>query len=267
MTIQKNSSPETETPSMFNPMDLTGRSLLVTGASSGIGRSTAILLSRLGAKLILVARDGQRLEETRTQLQGEEHRCVQFDLTGVDDIPQLLKKICAETGPLTGVVHSAGLQLTKGVRFLNRNDVDALMTINVTAALGLARGFRQKGVFGVGGSLVFLTSTAGLVGVSGMAAYSATKGALIALTRSLAMELAPEGIRVNCVAPGLVHTEMVEQWQQPLTQEQVDEIERMHPMGIGKPNDVANAIAFLLADTGRWITGTTLVVDGGLTAH
>lgn len=114
--------------------------------------------------------------------------------------------------------------------------------------------------------MVFFSSVAGLVGVIGSAAYSASKGAVIALTRSLALELVRDGIRVNCVAPGMVQTEMVEEVQRLLTPEQMQGIAAMHPLGIGRVRDVSNAVAFLLADTSRWITGTTLVVDGGYTA-
>ena len=141
------------------------------------------------------------------------------------------------------------------------------MRINVTAALCLAKAFRQKNVSTAGSSIVYLSSVMGIVGQSGQTAYSASKGALVTLAKSLTLELSRENIRVNCVAPAVVNTEMSEKMFQSLTPEQVKQIESMHPLGIGTPRDVANAIAFLLADTGRWITGTTLVVDGGYTAH
>lgn len=141
------------------------------------------------------------------------------------------------------------------------------MRVNVVAASALAKGFRQRGVFVEGGSIVLLSSVMGLVGQPGQSLYSATKGALVAMTRSLALELAREQIRVNCVAPAVVMTGMSEQLKQNVSPEQFAQITAMHPLGLGRGEDVASAVAFLLADTARWITGTTLVVDGGYTAH
>ena len=252
---------------MINPMSLSGRTILITGASSGIGRATSILLSQLGGRLILAGRNKERLDQTARQLEGTDHSIETFDLTGVDEISHWLKAITSREGALHGLVHSAGVQLTRPLRFLNDASVQEVMSINFGAALALAKGLRQKGAYSDGASIVFLSSVMGLVGQPGVAAYAASKGAIVALTKSLAMELARDGIRVNCVAPAHVKTEMAEALQESLSQEQVAAIEAMHPLGIGTPLDVAHAIAFLLADTGRWITGTTLVVDGGYTAH
>jgi NAD(P)-dependent dehydrogenase (short-subunit alcohol dehydrogenase family) len=252
---------------MINPMELINRTILVTGASSGIGRETAILLSQLGARLILVSRNPEQLEKTLSLLDGTAHRIHEFDLSAVDDISSWMKAIVSKTGSLHGLVHSAGMQFTSPLRITTGANLEELMRVNVTAAFALARAFRQKGVSSPGSSLVFLSSVMGIVGQSGQTAYSASKGALISLTKSLALELSRENIRVNCVAPALVRTEMSNKMLQALTPDQVTQIEAMHPLGIGAPRDVANAIAFLLADTGRWITGTTLVVDGGYTSH
>jgi NAD(P)-dependent dehydrogenase (short-subunit alcohol dehydrogenase family) len=252
---------------ILNPMDLRLRTFLVTGASSGLGRQVAILLSQLGARIVLTARNRERLQQTLDGLSGEGHVIELFDLCAVDAIPEWLKTLSARIGPLDGLVHCAGSQLTLPVRSLRRDQLEALMTVNMTAGLFLAKGFRQKGVYEPNGSIVFVSSVRGLVGESAMSAYSASKGALIALTRSLAVEFAQQRIRVNCVAPAFVRTEMVESVQAAMTADEFARIEAMHPLGIGEPRDVAYAIAFLLAQTGRWITGTTLVVDGGYTAH
>jgi NAD(P)-dependent dehydrogenase (short-subunit alcohol dehydrogenase family) len=252
---------------MINPLQMTGRTVMVTGASSGIGRETCILLSQLGARLVLVARDMDRLRSTLNRLEGEDHRIEAFDLTQVDVIPPWLKQLATEIGPVYGVVHCAGIQITRPLRFQTCADLNALLRINLEAAFGLAKGFRQKGVCTKDGRLVLLSAAAALVGLTGTSSYAASKGALISLTKSLAMELSRDGLRVNCVAPAVVKTEMIEAVQNILTDEQIAAIEAMHPLGIGTALDVAYAIAFLLADTGRWITGTTLVVDGGYTAH
>ena len=253
---------------MINPMDLQGRRILVTGASSGIGRETAILLSRLGARLILVGRDKERLAQTESRLEGQGHCAQAFDLTEVAAIPNWMRVLTAGGEVLHGLVHSAGVDATRPLNVLSPEVLSRTLRINLEAAVGLLRGFRQKGVHCKNGSsVVLLASVMALVGQPGVAAYSATKGALVALARSVALELAGDHIRVNCVAPGHVKTEMAETLRQKLSSEQFAALEARHPLGIGTALDVAYSIAFLLADTGRWITGTTLVVDGGYTAH
>jgi NAD(P)-dependent dehydrogenase (short-subunit alcohol dehydrogenase family) len=252
---------------MWNPMNLSGRTILVTGASSGLGRACSVLLSRLGATPVLAGRNPEQLQATADLLEGRPHRIERFDLGAPEAIGPWLKGLAQETGVLAGLVHSAGLQTTRPLRLLSVESVDELMRVNFAAAVQLIKGFRQRGVCAAPASVVFLSSIMGIVGQPGVAAYAASKGALIALTKSLALELAPEKIRVNCVAPGHVRTEMAQRLEASLTPEQFQAIEKMHPLGLGRPEDVANAVAFLLADTGRWITGTTLVVDGGYTAH
>ncbi|MGV3616334.1 MAG: SDR family NAD(P)-dependent oxidoreductase [Fimbriimonas sp.] len=248
-------------------MNLTGRTIVVTGASSGIGRETCLVLSRLGARLILVGRNEANLEETRSQLEGGEHLVRPFDLTQTETLPAWLKGIAAETGPLHGAVHSAGLHQARPVRSYSPDDIRAIFQINVEAAAMLTKAYRQKGVRAESGSVVYVASVVGLVGQAGVSTYSATKGALVALTKSVALELASERVRVNCVAPGVVETEMSGALRDKMTPEQFERIETMHPLGIGAANDAAMAIAFLLSDAAKWITGTALVVDGGYTAH
>jgi NAD(P)-dependent dehydrogenase (short-subunit alcohol dehydrogenase family) len=252
---------------MYNPLQLSGRRIIVTGASSGIGRETAIVLSRLGARVIIAARNRDRLQQTYVQLEGEGHRVEVIDLAKLDAIPSWLKSLAGEEGQFDGLVHSAGEQLTIPTRFLKRSQLDDIMRINFAAALELAKGFRQKGVCQSPSAIIFLSSVMGLVGQAGLSAYAASKGALVALARALAVEFAREGIRVNCVAPGLVRTEMAERIRKSLTAEQFNAIEQRHLLGLGQPSDIAHTVAFLLADTGRWITGSNFVVDGGYTAH
>jgi NAD(P)-dependent dehydrogenase (short-subunit alcohol dehydrogenase family) len=255
-------------PPIINPMDLTGRNVLVTGASSGIGRETSILLSQLGATITLSGRNQEQLDHTRGQLHGQGHQTAPFEMTRLEEIPAWIKDLAAAHGPFHGVVHSSGIHKAIPVRLLGPAAIDEIMRINVYSAAMLARGFRQKGCRAEGiGSIVFLASVAGIVGEAGVAAYSASKAALLGLTRSLAIELAPEKIRVNTIAPGFVQSEMGDRLKQGLTPDQFSVIERKHPLGIGHVRDVANGIAFLLADSSRWITGTTLVIDGGYTAH
>lgn len=252
---------------MNNPMDLHNKTILITGASSGIGREAAILLSQLGASLILVGRNVAELERTLSMLNGSDHTYEIMDLAkAVDDIPEWMKDLVRKKCALNGLVHCAGAQFIRPLRITTGVCMEELMRINVTTALTLAKGFRHRGVSSPKSSIVFITSVMGLVGQAGQGAYAASKGALISLTKSLALELAREDIRVNCIAPGIVKTEMSDRMFEGLLPEQVEKIKLMHPLGIGSPRDIAYAIAFLLADSSRWITGTTLVVDGGYTA-
>lgn len=253
---------------MKNPMDLAGRTILVTGASSGIGRAAAILLSELGARLVLTARNKGMLEQTQAHLAAGDHRIIPCDLGVLDNIPEYMREVRNEVGPLHGFVHSAGVGTPMPLRSLSSGEAEDIMRINFTAALVLTREFSRKQIRSESASIVFVSSVAGSVGVAARSAYSASKGALIAFARSAAIELVNSRIRVNCVAPAYVRTEMFERAAQALPDAQwAEQLERTHPLGIGEPLDVAHAIAFLLADTGRWITGSVLTVDGGYTAQ
>lgn len=248
-------------------MDLTGRTVLVTGASSGIGREASVFLSQLGARLVLVGRNAEALEETKARLEGEGHVASPYDLNDTAGIPAWIKGVAAETGPLSGLVHSAGLHLTRPVRTYVPSDIQDIFRVNVEAGAMLVKGFRQKGVKAEASSVVLIASVVGLVGQPGVGLYSASKGALIALAKSMALELAGEKIRVNCIAPAVVETEMTGALREKLTEDQYEKILQVHPLGLGTPRDVANSVGFLLSDAARWITGSTLVVDGGYTAH
>jgi len=247
-------------------MDLTGCSVMVTGASSGIGRETAILISNLGARVALVGRSRERLEVTRAALAGDGHHLFPFDLADLEAIPAFMGAVAAQVGPLTGLVHAAGIHFFTPLRTLTAARIDQLLRLNYSSALLLAKAFRQKGNCAPGSSIVFVSSSAALVGESALCAYAGSKAALIGAARSLAIELAPECIRVNCVAPGFVDSEMTRQIRQSVTPEQFAAIAASHPLGLGSVRDAANAIAFLIADTARWITGSVLVVDGGYSA-
>lgn len=251
----------------YNPMNLDGRRILVTGASSGIGQETAILLSQLGARTVLAGRNRERLVATLSRLEGEGHQVETFDLHSAGAIPRWMKSLTQQGGPLHGLVHSAGVQNLSSLAVLKVEQFEEVIRTNLTAAVMLARGFRQRGCNSGGGSVVFLSSVAGLTGQPGLAAYTASKAALVGVVKSLAMELVRDRIRVNCVAPGCVKTPMLDRLESSMTPEQFTSVESMHPLGFGTPRDVANGIAFLLADTARWITGTTVVIDGGFTAH
>ena len=251
-----------------SPLDLHGKRILVTGASSGLGREIAVCLSGLGASLVLVGRNHARLQEAARCLTPGEHATAEFDLQDVEAIPRWLTET-AVAGPLHGLVHSAGVHLIRPLKATSIAGYEELMRVNVTAAMSLAQAFRQPRVHAGDSAIVFLSSVMALVGQPGLAAYCTSKAALGGLTRALALELAKERIRVNCVAPGQVDTGtgMSADLQGSLTESQWQQLAEMHPLGFGRPEDVACAVAFLVARTGRWITGTTLVDDGGNTAR
>jgi NAD(P)-dependent dehydrogenase (short-subunit alcohol dehydrogenase family) len=250
--------------SSFNPMALENRRVLVTGATSGVGQAVAVLLSHLGATVVCAGRDQKRLEQTMACLAGGGHTQSSYDLGNLSGISDWL----ATLGPLHGLVHAAGVQSVVPVRMLTPEKWRMVLLVNTEAALALAKAFLDRRVYaGEHGSIVFLSSVMGRVGTPGRVAYSLSKGALDGLTRSLALELAPRKIRVNCVAPAFVRTRMFDEMFKLWTDEQRAQVERLHPLGIGQPEDVAHAVAFLLADTGKWITGSVMVVDGGYTAQ
>jgi NAD(P)-dependent dehydrogenase (short-subunit alcohol dehydrogenase family) len=250
-----------------DPFGLEGRRVLVTGASAGIGRAVSVHLAGLGARLVLAGRNRGQLDATLASCPGTGHVCSVFDLADLAGIPAWVKGLAAEAGPIYGLVHCAGVQLVKSLRAMSESDLGPLFTTNVHSGLLLAKAIRQRKVRDEQVSLVFISSVMGQVGSPGRSAYCATKGAVEAMVRALALELAPEGIRVNGVAPGFLRTAMFDDLSKMLTQEQIATIESQHPLGLGTPEQVASVIAFLLGSPSSWVTGTTLVVDGGYTAR
>jgi NAD(P)-dependent dehydrogenase (short-subunit alcohol dehydrogenase family) len=252
----------------LNPMDLTGRCILITGASSGLGRATAMLMSQLGARLLLLGRNEERLQQTLAALEGEGHQYLAFDMNDVQGIASMVAEQAAKIGPFSGLVHSAGTTQTRPLQVCRPEDMENLFRINVVAASQLLRGLtKPRVVSSTGCSAVLVGSVMSCVGAPGKAAYSTSKAAVLGLVRSAALELARQKIRVNAILPGYFRSEMNERDEKSMTAEQVQEIEKLHPLGIGRVEDVAAAAAFLVADASRWITGAGLTVDGGFTAH
>lgn len=253
----------------LNPLRLDGRHILVTGASSGIGRSTAAMLHALGARLSVVDRDEPGLAALCVELDaGEPVVRHAADLSDIAGIEPLVARCVAANGALHGVVHCAGIQAIVPVRTLQIDGWRRIFAVNTEAALMLGKCLSSKKVYaGRQGSIVFISSVMGMVGSVGAVAYSMSKAALDGMARSLSLELAPRGIRVNCIAPGFVQTLLFEDTARLWDEDTRKAVEAQHPLGFGRPDDVAHAVAFLLADTGRWITGSTLVVDGGYLAR
>jgi NAD(P)-dependent dehydrogenase (short-subunit alcohol dehydrogenase family) len=248
-------------------IDFEGRQVLVTGASSGIGRAVAVALSRQGAKVILMGRNEGELETTAKLLQCSDCTTVPLDLQNHGLIHPKIREICRSGGRIYGFCHCAGIVETRPLASSKIEGLREMMEVNLNAGIELAKAVCRRDIMEeAGGSLVFISSIYGIVGMPGQIGYSASKGAVIAASRGMAVELARRKIRVNCISPGLVKTDMTAKSMALLSKEQVKALEESYPLGTGRPEDVARAAVFLLAPQNRWITGINLVVDGGYTA-
>ncbi len=253
---------------MSHPFDLTGKNILVTGASSGIGRQCAISCAAMGATVILTGRNEERLKETLLSMEeSSKHIVCTVDLTNYHQAGEMVENVFAKIGRLHGVIHCAGVSTTLPLKFVTPDKMESFFQTNVFAAYNLTREVCKMGHFTKeGGSIVFISSVMGSVGENGKSLYGMTKGALLAGVRSLACELANKKIRVNAVSPGVIITPINEQLPHIADPEKKAALESQHLLGLGKTDDVANACIYLLSDAALWVTGTNLFVDGGYTA-
>lgn len=251
---------------MYNPFSLEGKNIVVTGASSGIGQQVAINCSRMGAKVVLIGRNEERLAETKAQTEGSGHLVVSYDLTEQSGIKDMVASIVAQMGPIDGLVNCAGISATLPFKLMSPERVEEMFKTNVFATIELTK--QVLGIHNVskqGASVIFFASVMGCVGENAKSLYSLTKGALISGCRSLAIEYAPKKVRVNVVSPGVVET-AINRNQPYLSDPEKRKItEALHPLGLGTTEDVANACIYLLSDASRWVTGQNLIIDGGYT--
>lgn len=253
---------------MINPMDLTGKNIMVTGASSGIGKGIAILLSKLGANVVMVARNEERLKETYNELEPGNHSYYLLDLNHLDEIKRLIDSVCSDGLKLNGLVHSAGISRTMPLQYLKLSDLENIMSVNFYSFVELVKQFSIRKNNDNGGSIVAISSISSKVGARGLTAYCASKGALESAIRSMALDLTPKKIRINSVAPSMIETQIYDGLKELVNTRDFEEnLKKRQIMGIGKPEDVANATAFLLSDASGFITGTSMIVDGGYLAH
>ena len=248
---------------MYSPFSLENKSILVTGASSGIGRSIAIECSRMGACLYLTGRNENRLLETLSLLDNRNnHTVLMADLSSADQIDGLVDSL---EGKLDGVVQCAGFTIPKPFRFISLEDINAIMDVNYKAPVLLSQKLVKRKKINKNASIVFISSISGVyISSVGGCLYSGSKGAINGFLKGMALELSSKSIRVNSVNPGMIDTNIY--GNGVITSEQLTEDVKRYPLGrYGKPEEVAYAVVYLLSDASSWVTGTNLLIDGGYT--
>jgi len=243
---------------MDDPFKLSYKTILVTGASSGIGRSVAVICSEQGAKLCLTARSLLRLEETRSMLTPGDHCILIADLVNETDIVKLADQL----PELDGLVLNAGMVKTMPIQYVKNEIITKIFAVNVQSSILLIQQLLKKKKIRNDGSICFISSISSDYAQFGNSLYSSTKGAINSFSRALALELAPKKIRVNAVLPSFVETEILK--DSPINEEQLIEHMKNFPLGrFGKPEDIAYLSVYLLSDASKWMTGSLLTIDGG----
>lgn len=251
---------------MINPMNLSTKTILITGASDGIGKATALLASQLGAKVVMVARSEEKLRAVMNMLEGQGHRWYNYDLKNIDGIETFIKKLVVENGPFDGIVHCAGISSMRPLKMTNYEFLHDMMLINFYSFIEMIRCISKKGNYRKNMSIVGMSSVASIKGDKSKTAYCASKAAVDGAICAMAKELGSKGIRINSIVAGFIKTDMFERFKERTGKDESDSQFDKYCLGLGEPIDVANAIAFLLSDCSRIITGTGLVVDSGATA-
>ena len=248
---------------MYNPFSLEGKTILVTGASSGIGRGTAIECAKMGARIVLSGRNEERLQQTLTSLEGEDHVVLCGDLNLEDARKAIVDKI----PELNGVVYCAGISQIKMAKFMDQSSLEGIFQTNVFSPLMLNTLLLKKKKILKNSSVIFISSISGLYRSQiGEGSYGATKAALVGYVKSLALELSAQGIRVNTIHPGVVETPLLEVSNGTFGEEELETLRQKYPLKrFGKPEDIARCAVYLLSDASSWMTGSNILIDGGFT--
>jgi len=253
----------------MNPFKLNDKNIIISGASSGIGRQCAISCAAMGASVILLGRNKERLQETLLLMDNKKtHKLYALELTDYKAISELIQQIVLDSGHISGLLNCAGISGTLLMKSVSPAKMDEFFKNNVYSAFFLTKEVCKMGNFSKeGGSIVFFSSVMGSYGEIAKSVYSMTKGALQAGAKSLACELAHKNIRVNTISPGLIITPLNEKLPHITDPKKRKQLESVHLLGLGKTEDVANACIYLLSDASRWVTGINLFVDGGYSAR
>lgn len=242
---------------MNNPFSLSGKTILVTGASAGIGRGIAIACAGMGAQVVLTARNAERLQETLSMLEGEGHSYIVADLTIETQRAALVNQLPM----LDGVVQCAGVGSRVPCKMLSQEDLDHVMKPNTEAPMLLQALLLSEKKIQKQASVVFIASAAATMPTAGNAVYSASKAAMVAYAKCLALELAPRQIRVNCISPTMVWTDLA---LVGASTEQLTEAEKQYPLKrYGQPEDIAHLAVYILSDASQWMTGSDIQITGG----
>jgi NAD(P)-dependent dehydrogenase (short-subunit alcohol dehydrogenase family) len=245
-------------------INLAGKRILVTGASSGIGRAISQQAASLGALLIMFGRNNERLKATYDSLEGVGHEYYSVDITDYIQVEEIIRLSVANAGYINGFVHSAGIEKIMPFKASTPQLFKEVFEINVFAGFEIARLLSQKKIVNPSGaSHVFISSVNARLGDPCKTMYCSSKSALLAGVKAMALELSSKNIRCNCVLPGCVDTEMIEKLFDSISNEAKQVIINKHPLGIGQPEDVAFLVCFLLSDKAKWITGSEYLIDGG----
>lgn len=244
---------------MYNPFTLVGKNILVTGASSGIGRGICIDTSKMGATVHLMARNEQRLNETLSRMEGEGHQVHQVDLCDKDALITMVDSLPL----LDGVVLCAGIIKTTPVKNISEDALEEIFNTNIMADIRMVSRLLKKKKLNKGASVIFISSVSTFNVKVGNSLYSATKGAVNSFAKAMALEVSKQNMRVNCIQPGFVPSSILE--KHGLGEDAIQWYIERHPLGLGKPSDIANGCIYLLSDASRWVTGSVFTIDGGYT--
>jgi NAD(P)-dependent dehydrogenase (short-subunit alcohol dehydrogenase family) len=247
---------------MINPLDFSGNRILITGASIGIGKEAAILLSKLGAKVILLDINEDGLKEATSCLEGNDHHYFRYDLSDLDGIEQKIKEIVSICGAFDGFVNCVGIRCRRPLSMITPKVLNVIMSVNFGSFIELVRCITKKKHFNEGLSIVGISSISSQKGGISVTAYAASKAAMDCAVRCLAKELAPKKIRLNTVVPAQINTPAYANLLKMNGGAEDVTLSRQY-LGLGEPIDVANVIAFLLSNSSRFITGSAIPVDGG----
>lgn len=245
---------------MFNPFSLDNKTILVTGASSGIGRGIAIDCSKMGASVVATARNKERLQDTLLNMEGNHNKFLIADLSNKDNISVLVDALPV----LDGIVLSAGIIKTVPVKNITDNAIEEIFNVNIISEIRLLSSLLKKKKLSHGASVVIISSVSTFNVKVGNSLYSATKGAVNSFAKAMALEVSRQKMRVNCIQPGFVPSSILNK----SGIEQDDFLKwyaERHPLGFGTPSDIANACIYLLSDASKWVTGSIFTIDGGYT--
>lgn len=242
---------------MNHSLSLEKKTILVTGASSGIGKVIAQFVAKEGGKVILLARNKERLEDTLRSLDGDRHNYICCDLNDNEKNQDVISQI----ENLDGIVFCAGINEFIPIKFIKQEKIDSIFQTNYFSQIIMIRNLLKKKKINKNASLVFISSISSLMGVPGTLLYTASKAAINSTVKVLAIELSGQKIRANAICPGIVKTPMIGETN--ISEEQFLEQEKLYPLGLGTPEDIAEAAVFHLSDKSKWLTGNIMVLDGG----